>query len=655
MHKITYQKGDVFYDLEVLRNITTLAIYEPATNSVHIAYETNFSDATAEDIVLDPLNKKETEHALEAIRKENKDAIEAYDIKNVTLDTNLEAWCRKLVYGYPKEGGTVYGFNSQMYDSFMLTVILSEYARARSGDRELQYSTANVRDYSDLMIGRNQSPFNIVRNIKAAIYTEDKGEGPCETPSTVYYRDLYAHPNHIDVQSLNEKLSRVGLKRLSGQGGYKILSSDKLGEDAKPLEDRSDIEELLAYNVSDVINTMQVFENKEYQTPLNLKTRLVERFQDRYENNNVKRDTTSANLITYVIASDKSEKLIDDPVLEIAFPITRDYIPQTWKDNHQQFVTSLGYPYVNLEEANQFIIPMYHAFKEAHQLENAGSFTKFTKSLREGSANDAAMYANLHYIDATNLQSPFHIARFVYDEKTDQLLDTDKFEGFNLFFLNLFKQIYQQEAFKEDQEFLENRLSLHDFIKQQIHNLKNHPEHPWWSLFFYPHPFDPSGEAQQRVVYKNHQLMIELLNYTQDRYHWPQDVFTYYSAYRGNDFDTSAKLNMKDEVKKHLPEEMKNGADILLPNNQPVYARLSVGGVHGNIIDLEKYKAHVKEIEAYNQAIDTVKAYYQNIIETESKDPSYPHDLLYLVSKEDMERMAKTQMEHPEKCPFAAT
>ena len=63
----------------------------------------------------------------------------------------------------------------------------------------------------------------------------------------------------MDANNLNEKMKKVGLKRLLGMTGYQILESDKLRPGTAHIENMDQFYDLLAYNASDCINLAALF------------------------------------------------------------------------------------------------------------------------------------------------------------------------------------------------------------------------------------------------------------------------------------------------------------------------------------------------------------------------------------------------------------
>ena len=79
---------------------------------------------------------------------------------------------------------------------------------------------------------------------------------------------------HLDIARFNEKQQRVGLKRLLGMLGYQILESDRLKHDSI-IETIDDLVELIAYNVSDVVNLAYLADHPTYSGGFDLKHALM--------------------------------------------------------------------------------------------------------------------------------------------------------------------------------------------------------------------------------------------------------------------------------------------------------------------------------------------------------------------------------------------
>jgi hypothetical protein len=85
---------------------------------------------------------------------------------------------------------------------------------------------------------------------------------------------------HIDVARLNEKQSKVGLKRLLGMLGHQILESDKLGTGVDRIATSDQFYDLVAYNVSDCVNLAELFHHPFYQGQFALKKGLLNTYPE---------------------------------------------------------------------------------------------------------------------------------------------------------------------------------------------------------------------------------------------------------------------------------------------------------------------------------------------------------------------------------------
>ena len=92
-------------------------------------------------------------------------------------------------------------------------------------------------------------------------------------------KNLLMTNRYIDVSLLNEKQSKVGLKRLLGMLGYQILESDKL-KNKTTIETIDELYDLIAYNISDCVNLGMLFEHPYYQGQFVLKRGLLKTYPE---------------------------------------------------------------------------------------------------------------------------------------------------------------------------------------------------------------------------------------------------------------------------------------------------------------------------------------------------------------------------------------
>ena len=93
-------------------------------------------------------------------------------------------------------------------------------------------------------------------------------------------RNMMLSGRHLDIARLNEKQSKVALKRLLGMLGYQILESDKLKPTVSKLTTLDEILDLIAYNVSDIVNLRMLFYHKSYQAQFELKLGLLHTYPE---------------------------------------------------------------------------------------------------------------------------------------------------------------------------------------------------------------------------------------------------------------------------------------------------------------------------------------------------------------------------------------
>lgn len=142
---------------------------------------------------------------------------------------------------------------------------------------------------------------------------------------------------HLDVARLNEKQSRVGLKRLLGMLGYQILESDKLSPGCDHIADLDELFDLIAYNVSDCVNLEKLFLHPFYQGQFSLKRGLLKTYPeliykrkadayapdvrpDRVKPNRMTIDAPSAQLATQALCP--YDHLKDLPTVSYLYPAT---------------------------------------------------------------------------------------------------------------------------------------------------------------------------------------------------------------------------------------------------------------------------------------------------------------------------------------------
>lgn len=247
------------------------------------------------------------------------------------LNSNFERW---------------FGFNSKPYDLPFLCSMLDTQMSAKIEARDqldpdgiqsaLNFSAIfplgayHLRKSSDTLILHDKGLQELIYSGSSIDYGGTNDDYHLISPSSLYNRFLKSG-NFLDTRVLNEKMKYTSLKRISGQAGYQILESDKLSGDTE-LESLQDLTDLLAYNLSDTVNTFRLRHESAYAEPFETHGQLLSRFPEHYGKkqpaipiDNWKRkvapDTTSAKFIEYLISPDDtaSAKMSSHDAAEINF------------------------------------------------------------------------------------------------------------------------------------------------------------------------------------------------------------------------------------------------------------------------------------------------------------------------------------------------
>lgn len=292
-----------FYDIESLRNVFTLCNLRPEDNCVEVYYQCD-TPALVND-------HKFAANLLKVIHAKNKNfngCIELYDLSQ-------ETGCRRLArtFGlsdayivnnercessYPSEFRLVcdtdanydenvhpylFGYNSYNYDTTMLANFLYEAFFLRNDKPEFTVVTAKkMREFNDILFTKQfkkSMPQALTRAFDPATHTLSS-QPDYQDPRWRIRKNMLMTGRHIDVARLNEKQSKVGLKRLLGMLGHQILESDKLDTGSDYIYTKEQLYELIAYNVSDVVNLRELFHHKFYQGQFSLKRGLLHTYPE---------------------------------------------------------------------------------------------------------------------------------------------------------------------------------------------------------------------------------------------------------------------------------------------------------------------------------------------------------------------------------------
>lgn len=269
------------YDIESLPNVFTCAIYNAQDNRVEVYYILDDKD------LLQTLDVRE---CVKKVKEVNSTILPKnttfgfYNLKNKMYATqftnqfinihmeNGKPFFNDTDNAYKtSEQSIMMGYNSSNYDLTMLTVY---FGNSWEEDKLTGKCTfRNVVNASD-MFKFNNSLFNTYKERMTDALGEDG-----------YYKDLYWSMintgRHIDIANLNEKQSKVGLKRLLGMLGYQIKESEKLDTgNTEPIKTKEEFYDLIAYNISDIAGTYKLFQNDIYSSNFQLKSQLLEDYPE---------------------------------------------------------------------------------------------------------------------------------------------------------------------------------------------------------------------------------------------------------------------------------------------------------------------------------------------------------------------------------------
>lgn len=309
-----------FYDIESLRNLFTLAnfkdaedprdtvldIYFLCDDEARLLCEPNWQDRARDRIYMRNLNfegrirflnlRNETAarnlastFGLSDARFMNDpDAPSSYPPEfRITCDTDPD-------YD-PDRHPYFFGYNSYNYDTTMLawyfqhTWLVKPLQPGQQVQRQMTPCigqqmtkgvecsfcpsvTANeIRDFNNLLF----EPGN-KSAMPSVLAKPDRGRRPDYSRNGWKIRkNMIMSGRHLDVARLNEKQSKVGLKRLLGMLGFQILESDKLDIGNDTIMTPDQFYDLIAYNASDVINLKQLFYHRQYQAQFDLKKQML--------------------------------------------------------------------------------------------------------------------------------------------------------------------------------------------------------------------------------------------------------------------------------------------------------------------------------------------------------------------------------------------
>ena len=237
-------------------------------------------------------------------------------IKHFVCDTDPEYDASKHYY--------LMGYNSYNYDTTMLALYFKNTIKpdinlTKVEKKPIKNSDEQIEIYTEGEVVISFSPTTpaYMRSHNNNLFeSRYKGSMPSyltsndsneydgfNNVSNIVRRNMILSGRHIDVARLNEKQRKVGLKRLLGMLGYQILESDKLSSGQDTIETEDQLIDLLAYNVSDVVNLKELFYHPMYQAQFELKKGLLDEYPELiYEQ---KPNSYEPNISPYKVRKDR--------------------------------------------------------------------------------------------------------------------------------------------------------------------------------------------------------------------------------------------------------------------------------------------------------------------------------------------------------------
>ena len=426
-----------FYDIESLSNVFTLANFKPDENCVDIYYliddEQNLIKVDKNQFLADV-----TRETL-AQNKNFTGKVNLFDLHDVASNDRLfkvfglsdATYINKpsAQSSYPNEYRLVcdtdpvynedehpylLGYNSYHYDTTMLT--LYEYQTCTMDHGKCQIKPPKAKTMRELNDQLFESMFNGCMEDRLKYELRSAGQPSLgygeknykSVPATIR-KNMLMSGRHIDVARLNEKQQKVALKRLLGLLGYQIRESDKLAQGQDTIETYEQLLDLIAYNVSDVVNLKELFYHKAYQSSFSLKKQLLKDYPEIiYEedpknpyhpnvspysvrNDRLTIDSSSAQFATKALCP--YDHLHDYDTVSFVYP-SQDLIDAKRKEGDHSFDDIE--PVNVLDEAKKFF---YKHFDQPELREKFDSIYNYYKNIEGKNFNKSKNYLEDHGID----------------------------------------------------------------------------------------------------------------------------------------------------------------------------------------------------------------------------------------------------------------
>ena len=344
------------------------------------------------------------------------------------------------------------GYNSDNYDLTLLAIYLQDAFMELTGDKldDSDIYSHNASGYHYFKI-EPDSP-KALRKINDLMFSSAYNT---RMPSILYHapddmnfkdaeairRNMLRTGRHLDVSVLNEKMKKVGLKRLLGMTGYQILESSKLRPGTAHIEDMDQFYDLLAYNASDCINLAALFFddrktiNNFYMSQFELKQSMLKTYPMIIYQKQV-------NEYAPDIAPNKVKKnriLIDSTSAQIATNVVCPY-------GHLDDIATVSFKYPELRKSKETNIPQFNVLEQTKEFFRTRVYQPALKTNPKGAEKALIAFNNVMnlyaYIQGKNVNDSINYYRhqllpYQTNETAKNALREAKDEDFTAFLTDL--------------------------------------------------------------------------------------------------------------------------------------------------------------------------------------------------------------------------
>lgn len=347
----------LIYDIECFENAFSIAIYSNTDNAVDIYLD-------ADPTLVDVPNFKDM--LIKAVHEANPanfadGTVTLFDLRNIESYQNLANLfgVAPVTYRHPKSPLTprvktdvtdptapfLMGYNSMNYDTSILAWYFHICLQDSPNGEQIKVTKCNpaghykaLREINDAMFESSYFRCRMGDIVRAEFDKHGAITGGPNNPTLSWD----AHPCrirqawlqsglHVDIARLNEKQQRVALKRLCGMLGLQILESEKLAQGKSHLDDTAELIDMLAYNVSDVVNTWELFCHDLYTANFELRQTMLETYPElifetdkdgnvteKVRRNRLRPDSTSQQFASRSLCPD--DHIPDAKVISVVYP-----------------------------------------------------------------------------------------------------------------------------------------------------------------------------------------------------------------------------------------------------------------------------------------------------------------------------------------------